>query len=57
MQRTFALLSMSLVLAVAAFAQTSQPKAQAGCCTTCCQDKCGQSCCENGCTPDCCQGK
>jgi len=48
MKRTFALLSMSLVLAVAALAQTSQPTTKAGC-ANCCKDKCGQSCCEKGC--------
>lgn len=56
MKRTFALLSFSLVLAVAAFAQTSSPKSKAGC-TTCCEDKCGASCCQGGCTSDCCKGK
>jgi hypothetical protein len=57
MKRTFALLSVSLILALAAFAQTRMHKASNGCCTTCCQDKCGDSCCQGGCTSACCQGK
>jgi hypothetical protein len=62
MKRTFALLSVSLVLAIAGFAQTPTHKAASGCCTVCCQSKCGDSCCSTCCTPeccnpDCCQGK
>jgi len=56
MKRAFALLSMSLVLAAAAFAQTSQPTAKAGC-ANCCKDKCGQSCCGDGCKGSCCKSK
>ena len=56
MKRLFAVLSVAVVLAVTAFAQTPQRSAKKGCCTTCCPDKCGD-CCADGCAPDCCQGK
>jgi len=57
MKRTLTLLSMSLVLAIAALAQTSQPTTKAGC-ANCCKDKCGQSCCKDGCKGGgCCGGK
>ena len=56
MKRTFAVLSMAVVLAITAFAQTSQFSAKKGNCTTCCPDKCGD-CCKEGCASDCCQGK
>jgi hypothetical protein len=54
MKRMFAVLSVAVVLAVSAFAQTSQLKK--ACCTTCCTDKCSD-CCKDGCTMDCCKGK
>ncbi len=56
MKRTFAVLSVAVVLAVTAFGQTSQLTAKNGCCTTCCSDRCSD-CCGGGCTSDCCKGK
>jgi len=59
MKRTIISLSMMLVLAIAAFAQTSnaQSKATKGCCGACCGDHCGKTCCQSGCTDACCKGK
>ena len=57
MKRTIVLLSMLLVLAVAAFGQTLQLKhAKAANCGNCCPDGCGQSSCPDGCGT-CCKGK
>jgi hypothetical protein len=59
MKRTIVSLSLMLMFAVAAFAQSSnmQTKTAKGCCGACCGDKCGKSCCQSGCTGACCQGK
>ncbi len=68
MKRTIAFLSLSLVLAVTAFAHPShQPtKSGSGACAACCSDACAKSCCSDGCAKtccpegcgdDCCQGK
>jgi hypothetical protein len=54
MKRTFALLSMSLVLALTTFGQTAKPKANTDCCAACCPASCAQSCCGGACTADCC---
>jgi len=54
MKRTLALLSLTIVLAATAFAQTTQPKT--GCCSSCCQGMSGKSCCQGG-GSDCCKGK
>lgn len=54
MKRMFAVLSVAVVLAVSALAQTSQISAKKASCTTCC-DKCSDGC-QDGCK-DCCQGK
>jgi 4-hydroxy-3-methylbut-2-enyl diphosphate reductase IspH len=56
MKRTIAFLSLGLVLAVTAIAQTSQLKAVNAACGACCGDNCSQSCCPDGCG-DCCNGK
>jgi len=58
MKRTIVSLSLMLVLAVAAFAQTSRlnPKAQTAGCAGCCADGCGKTCCPDGCG-GCCDGK
>jgi len=59
MKRSIVSLSMMLVIAVAAMAQTStlRTKAAKGCCVACCGDHCGKTCCPSGCTDDCCKGK
>jgi hypothetical protein len=57
MKRTLASLSIVLVLAVTAFAQTSRLSAKALYCNACCHSHCGQSCCTDGCTDSCCQSK
>ncbi len=51
MKRTFALLSLAVVLGVTALAQSSALSKTAGAKAGCC-DNCGQ-----GCSPDCCPGK
>jgi hypothetical protein len=51
MKRTIAMLSLVLVLAVTAFAQTSQLKSA---CPDCCKDGSCTTCCPNGCG-DCCK--
>lgn len=56
MKRTIALLSLGLVLAVTAVAQTSQLKAVKAACGACCGSICSQTCCPDGCG-DCCDGK
>ena len=57
MKRNFAVLAVSLVLAVTAFAQTSRISAKSHCCTSCCQDQCSDCCGDSGCDMGCCQGK
>jgi hypothetical protein len=56
MKRTIAFLSLGLVLAVTAIAQTSQLKVVKAACGACCGGNCSQSCCPDGCG-DCCKGK
>jgi len=56
MKRTITVLSLALVLAVTAFAQTTQGKAAKASCGACCGGNCSPSCCPAGCG-DCCQSK
>ncbi len=56
MKRTIAALSIALVLAVTAIAQSPRSAKNADC-GSCCGSTCGQTCCQGGCNGSCCQGK
>jgi len=56
MKRTITFLSLALVLAVTAYAQTSQGKTAKASCGACCGGNCTHSGCSDGCG-DCCKGK
>jgi hypothetical protein len=53
MKRTMALLSLVVVLSVAAMAQASQFKSMKAACGACCGGACDPTCCQSGCAGCC----